>query len=569
MILPDPLWRERAEPDWPWRIRDVLDHLEASRRTPPASPRAWRIAVASRITAEELARVRGEIAAKRAQESRQRQRVIAAEAEARDRQESIELMLAWARSLTGSARATIAERWRMELDREAPRRRELGLEDVMISGARRQLAAFVAARFPPPAEWCPTRPVEFTAGNNQPEAKAVARVALKDLSTISKGRGTRPPGIVIYGTDGVGKTTIAADAPAPVFLGPEDGAEHLDLPRIPTNQIARWSDVLDWMQTLVSGQHGYRTFIADTLDWIEPLIHAHIARAANVKHIEDIKYAAGYKQALDEWRVFLRACDALRTRGMMVILIAHAKVAKWDPPDGESFVRWGLKLHDKDSASAVELVCEWASMVLFAKQDWSARKANKWDRKGAGSGRRLLHTESCAAWRAKNRHCLPPVMEMSWATIAQHLGRASTMTGQELQDALAEIRALAEALPDPERASTMAWCGKAVTGPPLDRALVAKVLNRVRVRLDEIQEPEQDDEPEEQAQDPGEPAAGWTDAMQALPAEVKQALAGAIESTQAGARAAANAIGDQQLADAVDPPAETAPARRRPRAVRS
>ena len=48
---------------------------------------------------------------------------------------------------------------------------------------------------------------------------------------IRRGRIPRPQKVVIYGPEGVGKSTLAGRLPEPVFLDTEGGTHHLDVAR--------------------------------------------------------------------------------------------------------------------------------------------------------------------------------------------------------------------------------------------------------------------------------------------------------------------------------------------------
>ena len=49
---------------------------------------------------------------------------------------------------------------------------------------------------------------------------------------ILTGRIARPQKAVIYGPEGIGKSTLAAQFPAPIFLDTEGGTHHLEVARV-------------------------------------------------------------------------------------------------------------------------------------------------------------------------------------------------------------------------------------------------------------------------------------------------------------------------------------------------
>src|SRR5437870_1075345 len=61
------------------------------------------------------------------------------------------------------------------------------------------------------------------------------------LASIRTGRLESPLRLLAYGLEGVGKSSFAADAPAPIFVCPEDGTRHLDIARFPEPES--WAEV--------------------------------------------------------------------------------------------------------------------------------------------------------------------------------------------------------------------------------------------------------------------------------------------------------------------------------------
>jgi hypothetical protein len=53
------------------------------------------------------------------------------------------------------------------------------------------------------------------------------------LQKIQSGRSTAPPRLMIYGTEGIGKSTLAARAPQPIFIQTEDGLGEIDCHKFP------------------------------------------------------------------------------------------------------------------------------------------------------------------------------------------------------------------------------------------------------------------------------------------------------------------------------------------------
>ena len=51
---------------------------------------------------------------------------------------------------------------------------------------------------------------------------------MSQLARIQRGRTPMPPRILIYGTEGIGKSTFASESPKPIFLQTEDGLGEIE-----------------------------------------------------------------------------------------------------------------------------------------------------------------------------------------------------------------------------------------------------------------------------------------------------------------------------------------------------
>ncbi len=230
------------------------------------------------------------------------------------------------------------------------------------------------------------------------------------LAAVSKGKRVRPVRCLLYGVEGIGKSTFAGAAPSPIFIGAEDGTDHLDVPRFPTP--TSWGEVLEALKVLSTQEHSYKTLAIDTLDWLEPLCWEFICNRDGAQNIEAYGYGKGYVAALDEWRRLLAALERLReAKGMHVVLLAHSWIKPFKNPEGDDFDRHELKLH----AKAGGLLKEWSDVVLFANYETFAEKDSRTKRvKGVSTGARLIYTTRTAAFDAKNRYDLPESMPLDW-----------------------------------------------------------------------------------------------------------------------------------------------------------
>lgn len=252
------------------------------------------------------------------------------------------------------------------------------------------------------------------------------------LTNVARGKQREPYRVLLAGVEGIGKTTFAAAAPSPIFIEPERGSGHLDVPRFPPP--TNLPDVLEAVQELTVSEHAFQTVVIDTIDWLEPMVWAFVCSRDGKSDVEDYGYGKGYQVALDEWRKVLSALERLeKAKGMNVILLAHTQLRSFKNPEGDDFDRYELKLH----AKAGGLVKEWVKAVLFTNYETYAVKAkNALKAKGVSSGARLIFTTRSAAYDAKNRYSLPPALPLSWPDFDTAAQLGQPMSGPELLEAI-------------------------------------------------------------------------------------------------------------------------------------
>ena len=250
------------------------------------------------------------------------------------------------------------------------------------------------------------------------------------LDNIQSGRDAKPPRIMIYGCEGVGKSTFGASAPNAIFIQTEDGLGEIDCRKFPLAQSM--GDVMSTLTALRDEAHTFQTVIIDSLDWLERLIFDEVCREFGVRNIEkaDGGYGRGYTHALTHWRKVVAILNELRDRrGMMTILVAHAKVERFEDPENAAYDRYTPRLH-KHAAS---LLSEWVDAVLFANKKFRVTKENagfSGERGiaapiGADGGERILRTVGSPACIAKNRFGLPSEIPLSWDAFIEAYGKAS------------------------------------------------------------------------------------------------------------------------------------------------
>jgi hypothetical protein len=235
-----------------------------------------------------------------------------------------------------------------------------------------------------------------------------------DLTSIKRGPDLKPPRIFLYAVEGIGKTTFAASAPAPIFIQTEDGLGSIDAARFP--MVETIDNVRQAIGVLYNDPHDFQTVVLDSADWLEQII----AREIEAKHdAKELAYGKGALKQAEVWQELLAGFNALRNdRGMSVILIGHSQIKRFDSPETEPYDRYSPKLQERSNA----LLREWADAVLFANYRVVVKSTEVGFKKevsrGITTGERLLYTTEKPAYMAKNRYALPDSLPLSWDALS-------------------------------------------------------------------------------------------------------------------------------------------------------
>lgn len=235
---------------------------------------------------------------------------------------------------------------------------------------------------------------------------------------ITKGKIQKAKKVVVYGPEGIGKSTFAALFPNPVFIDTEGSTSAMDVARLP--RPTSWNMLLEEVEYIKSHPGECRTLVIDTIDWAEQLCVEHICSIHNKKGIEDFGYGNGYVYTKEEFGRFLNRLTDVIEASVNVVLTAHAQLRKFEQPDElGAYDRWELKLGKKTSSQTSPLVKEWADMLLFANYKTYSVAVDKDGKKHkAQGGKRVMYTSHHPCWDAKNRYGLPEECEFDYQVIA-------------------------------------------------------------------------------------------------------------------------------------------------------
>lgn len=253
-----------------------------------------------------------------------------------------------------------------------------------------------------------------------------------DLFTLTKPQ-SKPPMLTIVGMPGVGKTTLAALFPAPVFVQAEDGSSVFDTwsedekpTMFPALRRAQAKDgklqhstkdqLIEQLRALATQDHGFKTVVLDSVTSMHALFEHEVCESYGVDNIGEA--AGGYGKgflAVKEFHAEVKdACDYLRAKkGMTVVFLAHTGIQKVkNAPDSSEYSLYSLDMHEGSVAIYVNLV----DAVLYLRQEQFV-KGHQEDKKGVTTkfgklvqtGNRILVTSGDGQTgfaKAKNRFAL-------------------------------------------------------------------------------------------------------------------------------------------------------------------
>ena len=235
---------------------------------------------------------------------------------------------------------------------------------------------------------------------------------------INTGVVKTPLKVIIYGTEGVGKTTLASKFPKPLFIDAENGSGALNVARYP--YPTSWQMLMSEVQEFLKNPQGYKTLVIDSIDWAEAKAVEMICAGMKVNGIEDIGWSKGYIYLNEEMGRLLNLLTEVINRDVNVVLIAHMVIRTITKPEETgSYDRYELKLKQAKNGNNCQLVKEWADLILFCNyREFLVADKTTGKKKATGGKERIMYTEHTATWDAKNRFGLPEVLPLDFAPIA-------------------------------------------------------------------------------------------------------------------------------------------------------
>ncbi len=243
--------------------------------------------------------------------------------------------------------------------------------------------------------------------------------------------------LVVYGTGGVGKTTLLAGMPDVYMLRAEDGSAHLRTRGTKGSKVPSWDELLLAIRRARHSRHAIGALVLDGFDAAERLCIAEIERrmGKSLDEINESSYGAGKDIVLAEMGRLFDALDAVReARAIPVGVTAHEAPMTIKNPEGRDYTTIGVLSRVKTVGPAL---CNWADHVWYLRRRVDAEVETFGDRMDrrrapkviARDGGLVIHLAGAATYYAKSRGAvaLPATLPLlpppaGWALAGRTLG---------------------------------------------------------------------------------------------------------------------------------------------------
>ena len=241
---------------------------------------------------------------------------------------------------------------------------------------------------------------------------------MAERQRISSGGSGLPSRTIFHAVEKIGKTSLGANFPNPVFSMTRGEQGLLTLidngligPTKHFEEAMTWNALLEDVQYLTDFDTGHKTYVLDTLNGAERLCIEHVCRERYNDNLDKfLAFGKGIESSLQDWLNFLSALDRLRaTRRISILALCHTRIKKYGNPQGDDYDRFTPDMHDKFWG----LSHKWADVILFGNHQTFAKKdSGSLKAKGLGGTDRVIYTQRSAAFDAGNRVGLPPEIPM-------------------------------------------------------------------------------------------------------------------------------------------------------------
>jgi hypothetical protein len=238
------------------------------------------------------------------------------------------------------------------------------------------------------------------------------------------------PKMIIYGTNGIGKSRFAMHAPNAIFL---DFDKNLGQYKVVTNKsegisypLETFQQVIDFITLLINEPHDFKTVILDTFSSLNMIIENQVKLERNIASVGALPFGEGYHYTKVLWEQILRKLDFLwEKRKVMLILLGHDQIKEIKDPINGNYHGYEIALNEK----IITMFRHWCSIMLYATNVKRFREEKgKFGNvnKRLSESKRVLYTEGDELFIAKNTYNLPPIIpfddvEKAWTVFFNHI----------------------------------------------------------------------------------------------------------------------------------------------------